>query len=215
MNFEQARYFMVEQQIRPWDVLDPTILDLIMETPRHEYVEPEYQALAYTDIELPLTDSEKMMAPKVEAKLLQALAIQADEKVLEIGTGSGYVTALMAQLAKEVTTVEIDAHLQQKAIQRLNDFKNINFKTGDASNGWTDNQYYDAILITGALPKVPEAFKEKLSIGGRLAIVTGTAPAMNAQLITRLNDAEWTTEYLFETDIDYLKNSASNNPFVF
>lgn len=215
MNLEQARYFMVEQQIRPWDVLDPTILDLLMDTPRHEFVDEEFEALAYTDIELPIGKNEKMMAPKVEGKFLQAVAIEANNKVLEIGTGSGYMTALIAKLAKEVTTVEIDTELQKKAMQRLNSFKNITFKTGDASNGWQDNQYYDAIIITGAMKQLPECYKEKLSIGGRLVSITGHSPAMNATLITRVSDNEWTQEFLFETDIDYLHNASNTSEFKF
>lgn len=215
MNLEQARYFMVEQQIRPWDVLDPKILGLLMETPRHEFVETSQQALAYSDIELPISDSESMMAPKVEAKLLQALAIEQSEKALEIGTGSGFVTALLAQLAKEVTTVEINTSLQNKAIQRLNNYSNINFKTGDASLGWEDNQYYDAIFISGSLSKVPQTYKEKLSLGGRLVAITGKSPAMSAILVTRESDNEWSEETLFETDIKRLQNAKEDSTFNF
>ncbi|WP_130537006.1 protein-L-isoaspartate O-methyltransferase family protein [Thiomicrorhabdus indica] len=215
MNLEQARYFMVEQQIRPWDVLDPKILDILMKTPRHNFVDKEYTSLAYSDIELPISDSNKMLAPKVAAKMLQALAIQDNEKTLEIGTGSGYVTALIAQLAKEVTTVEIAPEIQQQAIQRLTDYNNINFKTGDASQGWDDNQYYDAILLTGSIQDVPETYKEKLSLGGRLAVVTGDAPAMTAKLITRVSDTEWSEETLFETVLERLVNANENSSFEF
>jgi len=215
MNLEQARYFMVEQQIRPWDVLDPKILDLLMETPRHKFVPKNYENLAYTDIELPISETSKMMAPKVEAKLLQALAIQPNEKVLEIGTGSGFVTALMAQLAKEVTTIEISTEIQKQAMQRLAAFDNINFKTGDASQNWDDNQYYDAILLTGSVDSLPESFKEKLSLGGRLAVVLGDAPAMIAKLITRVSDNEWSEEALFETELERLVNATPKAKFTF
>jgi len=207
MNLDQARFFMVEQQIRPWDVLDSQILDLLMETPRHNFVEESQIPLAYSDIELPIGHGEVMMSPKVEGKLLQALAIQADEKALEVGTGSGFVTAILAQLAKEVTTVEIIPALQKTAMERLKDFANINFQTGDASSDWNDNQYYDAILFTGSLPEVPEAYKEKLSIGGRMAVITGNSPAMTATLITRTNQDEWQEEFLFETVLPALKNA--------
>lgn len=215
MNLEQARYFMVEQQIRPWDVLDPQILDILMDTPRHNFVDEEYASLAYTDIELPISETNKMLAPKVAAKMLQALAIQSDEKALEIGTGSGYVTALMAQLAKEVTTVEISPEIQNQAIQRLTDYTNINFKTGDASQGWDDNQYYDAILLTGSVQEIPESYKEKLSLGGRLAVVTGDEPAMTAKLITRVSDNEWSEETLFETVLERLVNTTESSAFTF
>lgn len=215
MNLEQARYFMVEQQIRPWDVLDPKILDLLMETPRHKFVPKNYENLAYTDIELPISETSKMMAPKVEAKLLQALAIQPNEKVLEIGTGSGFVTALMSQLAKEVTTIEISTEIQKQAMQRLAAFDNINFKTGDASQNWDDNQYYDAILLTGSVDSLPESFKEKLSLGGRLAVVLGDAPAMIAKLITRVSDNEWSEEALFETELERLVNATPKAKFTF
>lgn len=215
MNLDQARYFMVEQQIRPWDVLDSKILELMMDTPRHDFVAEEYMALAYSDTELPINSTEVMMTPKVEAKLLQALAVQKTDKALEIGTGSGFVTALLAQLCKEVTSVEIDPEIQKQASIRLKCYDNINFVTGDASQEWDDNQYYDVILLTGSVKEVPQAYKEKLSLGGRLAVVTGEAPAMTATLITRIKDNEWTEEFLFETELAPLKNAAQTTPFKF
>ncbi len=214
MNLDQARFFMVEQQIRPWDVLDPRILDLLLDTPRHEYVAESQQELAYTDIELPIGHGEFMMAPKYEGKLLQALDIDEEETVLEIGTGSGYLTALLAQLSKSVTTIEQHADLQEITKSRLGQFENITFQVGDASQNWDDNTQYDAIVLTGSVPKVPEDYKLKLTLGGRLFVIAGNSPAMTAQLITRVSEQEWETETLFETDIKALTNSSQSKNFT-
>ncbi|BBP46452.1 protein-L-isoaspartate O-methyltransferase [Thiosulfatimonas sediminis] len=215
MNLDQARFFMVEQQIRPWDVLDPKVLDLLMDTPRHLYVAETQQKLAYSDIELPIGEGQVMMAPKVEGKILQAIDIQENDSVLEIGTGSGYLTALMATFAKEVTTVEIYKTLQEAAKERLKDFDNINFHIGDASEDWADNREYDVIVLTGAVAQIPPAFLSKLRIGGRLAVIHGQSPAMSADVLTRISERQYQTESLFETDIAYLVNSAKSSTFTF
>ncbi|WP_127470306.1 protein-L-isoaspartate O-methyltransferase family protein [Thiomicrorhabdus aquaedulcis] len=215
MNLEQARFFMVEQQIRPWDVLDPKILDLLMDLPRHLFVEECNEALAYADIELPLAHGQSMMSPKVEARLLQALDIDSQDNVLEIGTGSGYLTALMASLGQHVTTVELYPDLQAIVKNRLTSFKNIEFKEGDGSLDWPDEQMYDVIVLTGSVDAVPQTYKEKLNLGGRLAVVVGQAPAMSAQLITRISESEWETEFLFETDLTPLVNAHAKPKFTF
>lgn len=215
MNLDQARFFMVEQQIRPWDVLDPKILDLIMDIPRHLFVEAGNEELAYSDIELPIGHEQSMMAPKVESRLLQALDIDKNDSVLEIGTGSGYLTALMANLGKSVTSVELYEDILATANTRLASYQNIELACGDAANGWDDGKKYDAIVLTGSTPAVPQSYKEQLNLGGRLAIITGDAPAMTAQVITRISDQEWETETLFETVLTPLINASSSIAFKF
>jgi len=215
MNLDQARFFMVEQQIRPWDVLDPKILDLLMDTPRHLFVEKGNEGLAYSDIELPLGEGQAMMFPRVEGRLLQALDIDAEEKVLEIGTGSGYLTALMAKLGHSVDSVELHPAIQTAAKPRLNNFDNITFHTGDASIDWNDGQEYDVIVLTGSVKDIPQAYKEKLTLGGRLGVIAGEAPAMTAQVLTRISNQEWEVETLFETDLTPLSNKNETNGFTF
>ena len=215
MNLDQARYFMVEQQIRPWDVLDPKILDLLMETPRHLFVEAGKENLAYSDIELPIGKDQAMMHPRVEGKLLQALDIDSTDSVLEIGTGSGYVTALAAKLGASVTTVEIHAELQEAAKKRLTEFDNITYQTGDGSQNWNDSQNYDVIILTGSVSEVPQAYKEKLTLGGRLGVIAGDAPVMTAQVLTRISNDEWELESLFETVLPPLTNGSTGDSFEF
>ena len=213
MNLDQARFFMVEQQIRPWDVLDPKVLELIAELPRHHFVKPEQQSLAYSDIELPLDEGQHMLAPKIEARILQALDIDPEDSVLEIGTGSGYMTALLASLAKKVKTLEIFESLQQQAKTRLMAFNNIEFEQGDASQDWPDNCQYDVIVLTGACGAVSQAYKDKLNLGGRLFAIVGQSPVMQAMLITRISDHEWLEESLFETDTTPLINAEPKPSF--
>lgn len=213
MNFDQARFFMVEQQIRPWDVLDPKILDLLMDTPRHLFVDQSHQTLAYSDIELPIGESQAMMHPRIEAKLLQALDIGEDENVLEIGTGSGYLTALMAKLGKTVTTVELHESLSQQAQKRLTAFDNIQFHIGNGADNWDDSNEYDVIILTGSVEDIPQAYKEKLTLGGRLCAVCGNAPAMSAQVLTRISNQEWETESLFETELAPLASQTTQASF--
>ncbi|WP_319381326.1 protein-L-isoaspartate O-methyltransferase [Thiomicrorhabdus sp.] len=215
MNLDQARFFMVEQQIRPWDVLDPIILDLLMNTPRHEFVSESQIPLAYSDIELPIGHDETMMSPKVEGRLLQALDIEPQDRILEIGTGSGYMTALLASLGESVTTVELHSDLQATAKSRLEKFGNIEFHIGDGSQNWDDEQQYDVILLTGSVSSIPEAYKQKLTQGGRMAAICGQSPAMTAQVITRIADHEWATETLFETELKALTHAESKEIFEF
>lgn len=215
MNLDQARFNMVEQQIRPWDVLDPKVLDLLMDTPRHEFVAESQVALAYSDIELPIGQNQTMLHPRVEGKLLQALDVHGDETVLEIGTGSGFMTALLAKLADKVTTVDIYADLQEIAKTRLEGFDNITFQTGDASQNWNDGAQYDVILFTGAMATLPQSYKEKLTLGGRLVVALGNSTVMTAQLITRISDNEWEVESLFETVMPTLVNATRASDFQF
>lgn len=217
MNIEKARHNMIEQQIRPWDVLDQRVLNLIQRIPREEFVLPEYRSLAFTDMELPIGNDEVMMEPKLEARMLQSLAIQPTDKVLEIGTGSGYVTAMLAGLAAQVVSVEIEPALQQQAARRLatQGIGNVTLEQGDASNGWANGQPYNAIAVTGSMPVLPKGLKENLQVGGRLFAVVGEAPAMQAVLVTRINTNEWREEALFETVVPSLHNVQQAEAFVF
>lgn len=217
MNIEQARFNMIEQQIRPAEVLDYRVLDTIAATPREDFVPEAYRELAFSDINIPISDSEVMMKPLMEARLLQALDVQPSDKILEIGTGSGYFTALLAKLGQHVDSVEIDPALLQQARARLeaHGIGNVNLIEGDAARGWDEGGNYDVIAITGSLPILPEGLKQKLNVKGRLIAITGTAPVMEVTLITRTADDQWSTEALFETNQPALKNAEQPQGFVF
>jgi len=215
MNFEQARFNMIEQQIRPWDVLDQRVLDLLAVVPREEFVPAQYRNLALVDMFLPLGHGEIMLSPKLEARILQVLDIHSNETVLEIGTGSGYMTALLAKLAKHVYSIEIIPEFIKSALIRLDNqgISNVNLEEGDAAHGWSLDAPYDVIVITGSLPMLPEAFKQSLNIGGRLFAVIGDSPTMEAILITRVGEHEWSEESLFETDLPPLVNATEPDRF--
>ena len=201
IDVEQARFNMIEQQIRPWDVLDQQILDIIARTPREAFVPEAYRNMAFADTEIPIGHGQRMLSPKLEARLLQALAVRPFELALEVGTGSGYLTALLSQLAKYVYSVELHADLAEAAQSRLaaHGFTNLTLDQGDAAEGWNNHGPYDVIAITGSLPELPEAYKHSLRIGGRLFVVEGEAPVMEARLITRMDEQYWATDDLFET----------------
>lgn len=200
-DFRQIRETMVEQQVRPWEVLDPRVLETINTVPREAFVAEAHRALAYMDMELPLGNGDFMMKPVVEGRALQALLPQAGESVLEIGTGSGYLTACLARLSRDVVSLEIDPALAQAAQARLaaQGVANATVHAADAF-GWTPERTFDAICVTGAVAVVPEAFRRWLAPGGRLFIVRGESPAMEA---IRVN-ADGGIESLFETDLQYL-----------
>jgi len=212
-----ARFNMVEQQIRTWSVLDMKVLDLLQQTPRESYVPPEYKKIAYSDVSIPLANGQKMMHPKLEAHLVQALALTSDDTVLQIGAATGYVTALMAKLAKHVYGVEIDPELMKNAGANLrkNNVTNVTIEEGDAISGWEEHAPYNAIAVTGSVPIIPEALKRNLAIGGRMFIVVGEMPVMEAILVTRTGDNSWTEKSLFETELPPLDNSAKPQEFVF
>jgi len=216
MNLEQARHNMIAQQIRPWEVVDDQVLDLMMRTPREDFVPPQYRNLAFTDTALPIGHGQVMMPPRLEARMLQALAVQPDESVLEIGTGSGYVTALLAQLARHVYSVEIVPELQQAAARRLaaRGLGNVTLDEGDAAAGWPRHGSYDVIAVTGSLPELPAELQQGLNVGGRLFVVIGEEPAMEALLITRLGENEWARESLFETALPPLRNARRTSRFM-
>jgi len=209
VDTELARYNMIEQQIRTWDVLDPLILELLASVPRERFVPENYQNLAFSDLEIPLGQDEVMMAPKTEGRILQSLAIKPLDRVLEIGTGSGFLTACLARLGAEVVSVEIVPEFSQRAQQLLTGmgYENIEFRIGDAAGGWDQDGHFDAIAVTGSLPVLPDALRNCMNKGGRMFVITGEPPVMEAQLIHRLSDQEWQSETLFETDLPALQNA--------
>jgi len=216
MNLQQARFNMVEQQIRPWEVLDSVVLNLLEGSPRDEYVPQSYAKLAYADIAVPLDDGQVMMPPRVEARLLQCLSLEPTDKVLEVGTGSGYLTSLLASLCEHVVSVEISQTLAARAAQNLNahGYSNVTLERGDAVRGWKQKAPYDVIAVTGSTPIFEQEFQAQLNIGGRLFVIVGEAPAMEALLVRRTGESQWITESLFETVVPALEGAPQPERFV-
>lgn len=216
MNIEQARFNMIEQQIRTWDVLDQSVLDLLARMPREDFVPLPYRNLAFADISIPLSHGQVMMQPKLEARIVQALNITPTDVILEIGTGSGYLTALLASLGKQVYSVDIFEEFTASAQRKLaaHNIMNATLETGDAALGWDRHGPYDVIVITGSLPVFADKFQQQLNLGGRLFMVTGMAPAMDARLITRRGEVRWVCESLFETSLPPLLNAPRPPSFV-
>ena len=217
MDFERARFNMVEQQIRPWDVLDQQVLDLLFRMRREDYVPEPYRALAFADMEIPLGHGEKMLQPKLEARLLQELALKDTDQILEVGTGSGYMTALLASLGGHVYSVEIIPELSVSAAAKLraHGIVNVTLEIGDAARGWDKHAPYDAIVLTGSVPVLSDEFQRSLNTGGRLLAVVGEAPVMEARLITCIADGACNAIVLFETCIPPLRNAPQPQRFVF
>jgi protein-L-isoaspartate(D-aspartate) O-methyltransferase len=217
INIESARHNMVVNQIRAGSVLDDRILELVGRGPRQDFVPDAMRNLAFVDMQIPLGHGEVMMAPLVEARLLQELAIKSTDKILEIGTGSGYMTWLLAQLGARVHSVEIRAEFTDRASGRLaaHGARNVELEIGDGARGWDKHAPYDVILVTGSLPLLPEEFKKQLKVGGRLIAIVGKSPAMDARLITRVTDTSFDSRGLFETDLPPLQNALAPSAFVF
>jgi len=215
MNFEQARFNMVEQQIRTWEVLDQHVLDLISEIHREDFVPVEYRQLALADVQLPLAHQQVTMMPKVEARLLQALDIKKTDKILEIGTGCAYLTALLARSGQHIISVDFFPEFTGEAKTKLtrHGINNVTLETGDAIKGWAQHAPYDVIVVTGSLPVLDPCFQKQLDIGGRLFVIVGTSPVMEALLITCIGENEWSTESLFETDIPALAGAQISTEF--
>ncbi|WP_416189493.1 protein-L-isoaspartate O-methyltransferase family protein [Neisseria sp. CCUG17229] len=213
MDFDKARFNMVEQQIRPWDVLDFNVLDALMEIPRERFVAKNQQGLAYSDTELPLPNGHKMLEPKVVARLAQGLKLSKQDKVLEIGTGSGYATALLAELAGEVVSDDLDIEQQNRAKAILDDlgYQNIYYAQNDGLAEHTEGAPFDAIYVGGGVYDVPETLKAQLKDGGRMVVVVGNKPVQRALLVTR-NGNEFSQSVLFDTLIAHL-NDKTNQPF--
>ena len=221
MNIEQARFNMIEQQIRTWDVLDQDVLDLLVVVKREAFVPAAYKSLAFMDTEIPLPCGENMLTPKMEARILQEAAVKKHENVLEIGAGSGYMAALLAHKARHVTTVEIEPELKALAGKNLADagITNASVVLGDGAQGWVgtgnNSAPYDVIVISGSLPMLPDAFLQQIKIGGRILAIIGEAPVMSAEIITRVSDVAYNTTKLFETSVKPLRNALTPSHFKF
>ncbi|MCG2586339.1 protein-L-isoaspartate O-methyltransferase [Massilia sp. TS11] len=213
MNIEQARFNMIEQQIRPWNVLDLDVLALLSVVKREDFVPAAYKSLAFADTEIPLAGGESMFTPKTEARILQDLKLKKHETVLEIGAGSGYMAALLAHKARHVTTVELNPELKAFAEQNLAKagVTNVTVAQGNGADGWTDGAPWDVIVISGALEVLPQAFLDQLKVGGRVCAIVGQAPVMEAQITTRTGETTFETVTLFETNVKPLVAKAPSH----
>lgn len=216
-NMEQARFNMIEQQIRPCEVLDGRVLELLKHVRREHFVPAGKKGLAFADMEIPLGHGAAMWQPKLEARTVQELHLTRTDKVLEVGTGSGYLTALLSALAGHVTSVEIVPELSDMARQNLAAYHrdNITLETGDAAHGWGNGASYDVIVLTGSTPVLPTVFQSSLNVGGRLFAIVGDAPAMEAELITRVAPDTFETVNIMETCVAPLRNAEQPRRFVF
>jgi len=221
MNVEQARFNMVEQQIRPWDVLDQDVLDLLYAVRREEFVPAAYRSLAFSDLEIPLYENagagERMMQPKLEARILQELSVRKTDRVLEVGTGSGYLAALLSARAHHVHSVEINPKLKAFGEENLvrAGIDNVTVELGDAAQGWPQHATYDVIVLTGSTPVLPQGFLASLKPGGRLFAVVGDVPVMEARLVSCVAQGSHHTTNLFETCLAPLGNALQPKRFEF
>lgn len=216
MDYALAHFNMIEQQVRPWDVLDMRILDVMAATPRHHFVPDGFESLAYSETPIPLNDRYIMLEPKIIGRFLQATNPQPHEKVLEIGTGSGYQTALLAQLCHTVDSLDIDPQLVDSASQKLKGlgYQNINASHGNAYE-LSATQHYDVIVINASVPNTPQTWLSLLNVGGRCVAVVGNGVAMKAICYTRTENQQWTEENLFETQLEQLIGSNKKEVFSF
>ena len=217
MDIKQARKNVIEQQIRPWGGLNVRANQALSDTPRENFVPEEYLNLVFADIEIPLIDGAKMFSPKIEGRILDSLDIQGHETVLEIGTGSGYFTSVLAKLSQSVVTIELDEQLSESAQNKIKDLNlnNITFINDDALAYNFDNEQYDTIVVGCALPNKNESFFRLLKPGGKLFMVVGAINQMQATLVQRTNENEWQSKSLFETHLDYMKGAEPSVKFAF
>ncbi|WP_395404992.1 protein-L-isoaspartate O-methyltransferase [Pseudoduganella sp. UC29_106] len=217
MNIEQARFNMIEQQIRPWDVLDADILDLLLVVKRENFVPEAYKNLAFVDTMIPLPDGESMLTPKLEARIAQDIQTKKHENVLLVGAGTGYLAALLSHRARHVTAVEISPAMKAMAEKNLaaNGISNVSVELGNASQGWTNGAPFDAIVVSGSLPVLPESLLQNVKVGGRILAIIGESPVMSAHLITRTGEHGYDTKKLFETDVKALSGAATPSHFTF
>ena len=216
VNLATAQENMVEQQLRTWDVLNERVLEVMQKLPRHDFVPTTFANLAYADMQLPLGNNQVMLEPKVEARLLQALDPQPNERVLEIGTGSGFLTACLSEMAADITSVDLYAEFTELALSNLEreGIENARLETADAASGWDDGQLYDVIAVTGSLPEPHQGFHRSLTEGGRLFLILGQPPIMEAVLITRVSDDQWSCESLFDTSTPALVGAPVTRRFA-
>ena len=217
MNLEQARFNMIEQQIRPWEVLDQAVLSLLAAVRREDFVPPAYRALAFVDTEVPLPEGQCMLAPKVEARLLQDLHVGRHECVLEVGAGSGFMAALLAHRAQRVTTLEsrpVLAAMARANLQRAG-VANVDVREADGAKGWPAESPFDVILLSGSVPAVPQALLDQLKVGGRLAAIEGQEPVMRAVLFTKVAERQFRRVELFDTVAPRLDGFAEPSRFSF
>ena len=216
LNIEQARQNMVENQVRTWEVLDPRVLHTLGVVPREDFVPARYRALAFADMALPIGHGEVMLKPVVEGRILQALGLTASDHVLEIGTGSGFLSACMGRLAGQVTSVECRADLADAARVRLDRLgvRNVQIETADAITTFKTAQSFDALMIGGAVHALPAHLRAMVRPGGRLFAIVGESPAMQARLYTRADETHWLEESLFETDVPYLQHAEPPRRFT-
>ena len=216
-DIEKTRFNLVEQQIRTWNVLDDNVLNLLYKIHREEFVPAAYRALAFTDMEIPLEHGAVMLTPKMEARIVQELHIKKTDKILEVGSGSGYMTALLAELGAHVHSVEIVPTLcaMAKINLQTHDITNVTIEQGDAAQGWPNHAPYDVIVLTASTPVLPEAFQNSLNPGGRLFAIVGEDPVMEALLITRTASDSFQTTHLFETCTAPLQNAMQPPRFTF
>jgi protein-L-isoaspartate(D-aspartate) O-methyltransferase len=217
VDIERARFNMIEQQIRPWEVLDPRVLQVLSEVPREEFVPERYRDLAFADLAVPLGHEQHMMPPTLEGRMLQALGVQTTDRILEIGTGSGFMTACLARLGGQVVSVDLFPDFQRTAQEKLArlGLDNIDLQQGNAAAGWDGHGRFQVVAITGSLPRIPVNYRKLLTQGGRLFCVTGPRPVMEARLLTRVDEDQWSMESLFETDLDRLLHSEAPPAFEF
>jgi protein-L-isoaspartate(D-aspartate) O-methyltransferase len=220
MNTEKARFNMIEQQIRPWNVLNQEILDLLLVVKRQDFVLAAYRNLAFMDTEIPLPGGECMFTPKLEARILQEIDVKRHEHVLEVGAGSGYMAALLAHKARHVTTVEIAPELKALAEKNLAAYgvTNVEVVLGNGAQGWSNagtEAPYDAIVISGSLPVLPDTLLKQIKVGGRIFAIVGESPVMSALIVTRVSDAAYNTVKLFETDVKPLREALTPSHFAF
>ena len=217
MNIELARFNMIEQQIRPWDVLDPGVLSLLAVVKREDFVPEAYRSMAFMDTEIPLPDGQCMLAPRVEARLLQELQLQRHESVLEIGAGSGFMAALLAHRAREVITLEVSETLARMAQRNLRGaaVMNASVRRTDGANGLAGEGPFDVIVLSGSVATVPQGLLEQLKVGGRLVAIVGDEPVMRARLFTRADAASWSQTDLFDTVAQRLHGFAEPDRFRF
>lgn len=217
MNIEQARFNMVEQQIRPWNVLDTSVLELLSVVKREAFVPAAFQALAFADIEIPLGHGQCMLAPRLEARMLQDLAIQPQETVLEIGAGSGYMAALMAQRAHRVVSLELVPELASMARTNLRNagIQNAEVRQGDGAAPSPAEGQYDVIVLSGSVTEIPQSLLDLLKVGGRLAGIVGDEPVMRATFVTRVSATEFTTRKPWDCNAPRLQNFPEPSRFQF